>query len=80
MTVEEKQKLIEEMRELEEQLRQKRRDLAAQEALERAIARAHSHVREEKDWMAVFSKHIEQMGKLSCGGNSVEDVRAERTR
>lgn len=79
MTVEEKQRLIEEMQELEEQLRQKRRDLAAHEALERAIARANEY-KYEKDWRAELDALIREMGTLSRGGNSVEDIWAERSR
>ena len=73
---EEKLQMINEIKQIERKLYLKRSQLAAVEAMAHDID-AYKGL-DTEEWNRIFSRWIEQIGQLSTGGNSVEDIRRER--
>jgi len=78
MEKEEKLQIFNEIKRIECELYLKRSQFASVEAME-PEAGEHAELDPEK-WKKVFSELIEEIGRLSNGGNSVEDIRKERER
>jgi hypothetical protein len=78
MEQEQKLNLINEIKQIERELYLKRSQLAASE--ETSIGASIYRGLDSSEWQQVFSRCIEQIGELSSGGNSVEDMAAERQR
>ncbi len=76
MEQEQRLSLINEIKQIERELYLKRSQLAASEETSAAIYKGL----DPSEWQQVFSRCIEQIGELSSGGNSVEDVASERQR
>jgi hypothetical protein len=74
MEQEQRLNLINEIKQMERELYLKRSQLATSE--ETNIYKGL----DASEWQQVFSHCIEQIGALSSGGNSVEDVASERQR
>ena len=70
--------LINEIKRIERELYLKRSQLASAEAMldDTGIYKGL----DPAEWKQVFSRCIEQVGQLSIGGNSVQDIAAERQR
>lgn len=78
MERERRNNLMNEIKQIERELYLKRSQLASSEALE-----DEARIYKESDypeWKKTFSRCIEEVGRLSGGGNSVEDVASERRR
>jgi hypothetical protein len=77
--MERKQKLslINEIKQIERELYLKRSQLASSEELSGTGIHKGLNTAE---WVQMFSHYIEEIGRLSAGGNSVEDVAVERQR
>ena len=69
--------LINEIKEIERQLYLKRSQLVSESMKEEA---GHHKGLNPDEWRERFSRYIEQVGLLSAGGSSVEDIAAERQR
>ncbi len=78
MEQEKRLNLINEIKQIERELYLKRSQLAASE--ESSLGVGIYKGLDSSQWEQVFSRCIEQIGSLSTGGNSVEDVAAERQR
>ena len=78
MEKEEKIQIFNEIKQIERELYLKRSQLASVEAME-PDAEEHTELNPEK-WEKIFSELIEEIGRFSTGGNSVEDIRKERDR
>jgi hypothetical protein len=78
MEPEQKLNLIKEIKQIERELYVKRSQLAAFE--ETSISTSIYRGLDPSEWQQVFSCCIKQIGELSSGGNSVEDMAAERQR
>jgi len=78
MTKAQKLKLIEEISRLERELAVKQARLAALDAKESPLKQLKKLSPEE--WQQEFDNLIEEIGKHSSGGDSVEDQRRERER
>ncbi len=78
METKQKLQMINEIKRIERELYLKRSQLASDEAMEHDTGIYQGLDPEE--WRDVFSKLIKQIGLLSTGGNSVEDIRRERQR
>jgi hypothetical protein len=78
MEKEQKLQIVNEIKRIERELYLKRSQLASAEAMEPEEGVYEGLDSEE--WKKVFSELIEQIGRLSTGGNSVEDIRKERER
>jgi hypothetical protein len=78
MEQEQRLNLINEIKQMERELYLKRSHLAASE--ETSIGAGIYKGLDPSEWQQVFSRCIEQIGELSSGGNSIEDVVAERER
>ncbi|MCI0488165.1 MAG: hypothetical protein L0229_16380 [Blastocatellia bacterium] len=78
MEQEERLNLINEIKQIERELYLKRSQLAVSE--ETGTGAGIYKGLDSSEWQKVFSRCIEQIGALSSGGNSVEDVAAERQR
>jgi hypothetical protein len=76
MEQEERLDLINEIKRIERELYLKRSQLAVSEGAS-SSAGIYNGL-DPTEWKQVFSRCIEQIGELSSGGNSVEDVAAER--
>ncbi len=74
---EQKLDLINEIKQIERELYLKRSQLAAQ--LQKDDESIYKGM-DSNEWKQIFSRCTEQIGQLSAGGNSVEDVAAERQR
>ena len=77
MEEEQRLNLINEIKQIERELYLKRSQLAAGET---GIGAGIYKGLDPAEWQQVFSRCIQQIGQLSSGGNSVEDVAAERHR
>jgi hypothetical protein len=80
MEEKERNLLIEEIKQLERELYLKRSKLASKEAMEYGVTRPGligSGLNVE-EWKKAITELINLIGMHSSGGNSVEDVRAER--
>jgi hypothetical protein len=80
MEEKERNLLIEEIKQLERELYLKRSKLASKEAMEYGVTRPDligSGLNVE-EWKKAITELINLIGMHSSGGNSVEDVRAER--
>ena len=73
-----KLQMINEIKQIERELYLKRSQLASDEAMEYDTGKYQKL--DPKEWREVFSKLIEQIGLLSVGGDSVEEIRKERQR
>ncbi|HXG68429.1 MAG TPA: hypothetical protein VNO70_25265 [Blastocatellia bacterium] len=69
--------LLNEIKEIERELYLKRSQLASEAKKEEG---GHHKGLKPDEWRERFSRYIEQIGLLSAGGNSVEDIIAERQR
>ena len=78
MEKEEKLQILNEIKRVERELYLKRSQLAAVEAMEPEMDE-YAGLDPEK-WKKVFSDLIAEIGQLSTGGDSVEDIRKERER
>ena len=78
MEQEEKLNLINEIKQIERELYLKRSQLAVSD--ETSSSTSIYKGLDPTEWKQVFSSCIEQVGKLSTGGNSVEDMATERQR
>ncbi len=78
MEQEQKLNLINEIKQIERELYLKRSQLAVSE--ETSSGAGIYKGLDPTQWRQVFSRCIEQIGGLSSGGNSVEDVAMERLR
>ena len=78
MEKEDKLQIFNEIRRMERELYLKRSQLASVEAME-PEGDVYEGLNPE-EWKKVFSQLIEEIGQLSTGGNSVEDIRKERER
>ena len=67
--------MVEEIKQIERELYLKRSRLSAYK-----LMMQKENDTEYKDLKKKFDELIEEMGQLSTGGNSVEDVRKERSR
>lgn len=74
MEEEKRTRIIGEIKEIERQLYLKKSQLTVTEFND------GNKGSNAKDWKQIFSRWIEQVGLLSVGGNSVEDIREERQR
>ncbi|RKZ25071.1 hypothetical protein DRQ20_05855 [bacterium] len=72
MVKDRKMALIEEIKKIERELYVKKSELASLEVME------NGESGETEDLKMVFEKIIKNIGKYSCGGNSVEDIRRMR--
>lgn len=77
MEQEERLNLINEIKQIERELYLKRSQLASSESMDGSGIYQGLNPAE---WKHVFSRSIEEIGQVSSGGNSVEDVAAERQR
>lgn len=78
MEKERKIQMFNEIKRIERELYLKRSQLASAEAM-RPEAGVYEGL-DPEEWKKVFSQLIEEIGRLSDGGNSVEDIRRERER
>ena len=78
MKKEEKLQMLDEIKRIERELYLKKSQLAAAEAME-PEAGVYEGL-DPDEWKKVFSQLIEEIGRLSTGGNSVEDIKRERQR
>jgi len=78
MEKEQKLRMFNEIKRMERELYLKRSQLAAVEAME-PEAGVYEGL-DPDEWKKVFSQLIEEIGRLSTGGNSVEDIRRQRER
>jgi hypothetical protein len=78
MEQEQRLSLINEIKKIERELYLKRSQLAASEEISSG-AGIYKGL-DPTEWKQVFSRCIDQVGELSIGGNSIEDVAAERQR
>jgi hypothetical protein len=78
MEQEQKLNLINEIKQIERELYLKRSQLAVSE--ETSAGASIYKGLDPSEWQQVFSRCIEQIGELSSGGNSVEDIASERQR
>lgn len=78
MEKEQKLQLFNEIKQIERELYLKRSQLASAEAME-PDAGIYEGL-DPEEWKKVFSQLIEEIGRLSTGGNSVEDIKRERER
>jgi hypothetical protein len=78
MEQEQRLSLINEVKQMERELYLKRSQLAASE--ETSIGSGIYKGLDPSEWQQLFSRCIEQIGELSSGGNSIEDIVAERER
>ncbi len=78
MEKQQKLQLINEIKQIDRELYLKKSYLAAAEALE--SSNGVDKGLDTQAWKLVFSQLIEQIGQLSTGGNSVEDIGSERQR
>jgi len=78
MEQEQRNNLINEIKQIERELYLKRSQLASSQD-EAAEAGVYKGLDPAK-WKQIFSRCIEEVGRLSAGGNSVEDVALERER
>ena len=78
MEKEQKLQLFNEIKQIERELYLKRSQLASAEAME-PDAGIYEGL-DPEEWKTVFSQLIEKIGRLSTGGNSVEDIKSERER
>ncbi|MEW6212464.1 MAG: hypothetical protein AB1631_29330 [Acidobacteriota bacterium] len=74
---EQRLELINEIKQIERELYLKRSQLAAE--LQKDDESIYKGM-DSNEWKQIFSRCTEQIGQLSTGGNSVEDVAAERQR
>lgn len=77
MEQEQRLNLINEIKQIERELYLKRSQLASSESMDGSGIYQGLNPAE---WKHVFSRCIEEIGQVSSGGNSVEDVAAERQR
>lgn len=75
---EQKLQLFNEIKQIERELYLKRSRFASVEAME-PDAGIYEGL-DPEEWKKVFSQLIEEIGRLSTGGNSVEDIKRERER
>ena len=75
MEQEQRNNLINEIKQIERELYLKRSQLASSEKVDGGY-----HGSDPTEWKQIFSRCIEEVGRLSAGGNSVEDVASERDR
>lgn len=78
MEQEQREDLINEIKQIERELYLKRSQLASSED-EAGGAGVYKGL-DPAEWKQIFSRCIEEVGRLSAGGNSVEDVALERER
>lgn len=78
MEQEQRLNLINEIKQIERELYLKRSQLTASEETKGGTGIYQGL--DPTEWKQAFSRCIEQIGALSKGGNSVEDVSAERQR
>ena len=78
MEEEEKLQILNEIKRIERELYLKRSQFASVEAMEPEMGE-YAGLDSEK-WKKVFSELIAEIGQLSSGGNSVEDIKKERER
>ena len=78
MEQEERLSLINEIKQIERELYLKRSQLAASEETNSGVDIYQAL--DPTEWKQVLSRCIEEVGALSQGGNSVEDVSSERQR
>jgi hypothetical protein len=78
MEQEQRLKLINEIKQIERELYLKRSQLASSE--EGSSGTGIYKGLDSTEWKQTFSHFIERIGALSSGGNSVEDIAAERQR
>jgi hypothetical protein len=78
MEQEQRLNLINEIKQIERELYLKRSQLAVSE--EASSGAGIYKGLDPTEWKQIFSHCIEQIGELSGGGNSVEDVASERQR
>ena len=77
MEQEQRLNLINEIKQIERELYLKRSQLASSEGTDNSSI---YHGLNPAEMKQVFSRCIEEIGQVSSGGNSVEDVAAERQR
>ncbi len=75
MEQEQRNTLINEIKQIERELYLKRSQLASSEKVDGGYQGS-----DPAEWKQIFSRCIEEVGRLSDGGNSVEDVASERDR
>lgn len=80
--MEDKQKLIEEIKQLERELYLRRSKLASAEAMEYGVTRPALLGRgaDVEEWKKAIKELICLIGMHSPGGDSVEDIQSERNR
>jgi hypothetical protein len=78
MEKEQRLQMLNEIRQIERDLYLKKSQLASAEAM-KPEAGVYEGL-DPEEWKKVFSQLIEEIGRLSAGGNSVEDIRRERER
>jgi hypothetical protein len=78
MEQEQRNNLINEIKQIERELYLKRSQLASSEKVDGGAGIYQGS--DPTEWKQIFSRCIEEVGRLSGGGNSVEDVASERDR
>lgn len=78
MEQEQRNNLINEIKQIERELYLKRSQLASSEYVDGGAGIYQGS--DPTEWKQIFLRCIEEVGRLSAGGNSVEDVASERDR
>lgn len=76
MEKERKLQMLNEIKQIERELYLKRSQLASAEAME-PEAGVYEGL-DPEEWRKIFSRLTEEIGRLSTGGNSVEDIKRQR--
>lgn len=79
MDTHQKNNLLNEIRELEQNLYEKKSQLRAWEVQE-DTGNMEFNKLDKNEWKKIFKELIEKISQLSAGGNSVEDINRERER